>query len=311
MLLGTFRYMSPEQASGHTLDFRSDQFSFGLLLYEMASGKHPFQKNAFTETLVAIIHEEPKPISLLNPEIPPPLSWVIERCLAKAPENRYFSTRDLVRDLMAIRDRLSDLSHKRPENRPSNLPVPSTAFVGRDKELSAVTQLLLRPDIRLATVSGPGGIGKSRLAIEVAREMADHFPSGVYFVPLAAVTDHNLVALAIAQTLGVRETGGQPPLESLKEYLRNSIRAPLLLVIDNFEHLVAAAPLLAELLALAPSLKFLVTSRAALHVSNEHEFPLQPLGLPDSKSLPSLEMLSQYPAISLFVQRAGGRQTQF
>jgi predicted ATPase len=311
MLLGTLRYMSPEQASGHTLDFRSDQFSFGLLLYEMASGKHPFQKNAFTETLIAIIREEPKPISLLNPEIPPPLSWVIERCLAKAPENRYFSTRDLVRDLMAIRDRLSDLSHKRPENRPSNLPVPSTAFVGRDKELSAVTQLLLRPDIRLATVSGPGGIGKSRLAIEVAREMADHFPSGVYFVPLAAVADHNLVALAIAQTLGVRETGGQPPLDSLKEYLRNSIREPLLLVIDNFEHVVAAAPLLAELLTLAPSLKFLVTSRAALHLYNEHEFPLQPLGLPDSKSLPSLEMLSQFSAISLFVQRAAAVKPNF
>jgi predicted ATPase len=311
MILGTLRYMSPEQVSGRTLDFRSDQFSFGLLLYEMAAGKHPFQKDVFTETLLAIIQEEPKPISLLNPEVPPPLGWVIERCLAKAPENRYFSTRDLVRDLMAIRDRLSDLSHKRPENRPSNLPVPSTAFVGRDKELSAVKQLLLRSDIRLATVSGPGGIGKSRLAIEVAREMTDHFPSGVYFVPLAAVADHNLVALAIAQTLGARETGGQPPIESLKEFLRNFIRAPLLLVIDNFEHVLAAAPLLAELLTLAPGLKFLVTSRAALHVYNEHEFPLPPLGLPDPKSSPSLEMLSQCSAISLFVQRAAAVKPNF
>jgi predicted ATPase len=310
-IMGTVRYMSPEQATGRALDFRSDQFSFGLLLYEMATGKHPFQKQTQAQTLLAIVQEEPKPISSLNPEVPPPLCWVIERCLAKEPENRYFSTRDLVRDLTAIRDRLSDLRFKHPEIRRSNLPLPITAFVGREKELAAVKQLLLRRDVRLVTVTGPGGIGKSRLAIEVAREMTDHFTCGVYFVPLAAVTDPSLVTLAIAQTLGVRETGGQQPLEALKEYLRNSISAPLLLLIDNFEHVVAAAPMLAELLTLAPSLNLLVTSRAALHVSNEHEFPLEPLGLPDSRSLPSLEALSRYSAISLFVQRAAAVKPNF
>jgi predicted ATPase/tRNA A-37 threonylcarbamoyl transferase component Bud32 len=310
-ILGTVLYMSPEQASGRALDFRSDQFSFGLLLYEMATGKHPFQKQTQVQTLLAIVQEEPKPISSLNPEVPAPLCWVIERCLAKEPENRYFSTRDLVRDLTAIRDRLSDLRFKHPETRPSNLPVPSTTFVGRDKELAAVKQLLLRRGVRLVTVTGPGGIGKSRLAIEVAREMVDHFTCGAYFVPLAGVTDPSLVTLAIAQTLGVRETGGQQPFEALKEYLRNSISAPLLLLIDNFEHIVAAAPMLAELLTLAPSLNLLVTSRAALHVSNEHEFPLEPLGLPDSRSLPSPEALSQYSAISLFVQRAAAIKPNF
>jgi predicted ATPase len=310
-MMGTVRYMSPEQASCRALDFRSDQFSFGLLLYEMATGKHPFQKQTQAQTLLAIVQEEPKPISSLNPEVPPPLCWVIERCLAKEPENRYFSTRDLVRDLTAIRDRLSDLRFKHPEIRPSNLPVPSTVFVGRDKELAAVKQLLLRRDVRLVTVTGPGGIGKSRLAIEVAREMVDHFSCGIYFVPLAAVTDSSLVTLAIAQTLGIRETGGQSSFEALKEYLRNSISAPLLLLIDNFEHIIAVAPMLAELLTLAPCLNLLVTSRAALRVSNEHEFPLQPLGLPDSRSLPSPEALSHYSAISLFVQRAGAVKPNF
>jgi len=303
-VLGTIRYMSPEQMAGKSLDFRSDQFSFGLLLYEMATGRHPFQKQTQAQTMLAIVRDEPKPVSSLNPEVPPPLCWVIERCLAKEPENRYFSTRDLVRDLTAIRDRLSDLRFKQPEIRPSNLPVPSTVFVGRDRELAAVKQLLLRRGVRLVTVTGPGGIGKSRLAIEVAREMADHFSCGVYFVPLAAVTDPSLVTLAIAQTLGVRETGGQSPFEALKEYLRIFISAPLLLLIDNFEHILAAAPMLAEFLNLAPSLNLLVTSRAALHVSNEHEFPLESLGLPDSRSLPSPGALAQYSAISLFVQRA-------
>ena len=310
-IVGTFRYMSPEQANGRTLDFRSDQFSFGLVLYEMATGKHAFQRATLAQTLLAIIKDEPKSISSLNPEVPPPLCWVIERCLAKEPEKRYFSTLDLVRDLTAIRDRLSDLQSSRAESRPNNLPVMTTAFIGRDKELAAVRQLLLRDDVRLVTVTGPGGMGKSRLAIEVARDMADYFSSGAYLVPLAAVTDSSLIVLVIAQTLGLRETAGIQPKEGLTEYFRNLPGKPMLLLIDNFEHIVAAAPTLAELLALAPNLKILVTSRAPLHIYNEHEFPLPPLAMPDARVLPPLEVLSKFPAISLFVQRATAIKPDF
>jgi predicted ATPase/serine/threonine protein kinase/predicted transcriptional regulator len=302
-ILGTVGYMSPEQAGGRPLDFRSDQFSFGLVLYEMATGKRPFRRSTTAQTLAAIIDDEAEPIGSLNPEIPPPFCWVVERCLAKEPEKRYFSTRDLARDLVAIRDRLSDLQLKRPGARPSNLPVPGTAFVGRDKELAAAQALFLQPGVRLITVTGPGGIGKSRLALELAREMAGDFPSGVHFVPLSAVNDPSLITLVVAQTLGIRETGGQPPLDAVREYL-GSLSAPMLLLIDNFEHLVGAAPMLAELLTLAPNLKLLVTSRAALHIYQEHEFPVPSLSLPDARSLPPLEALSRYSAISLFVQRA-------
>jgi len=311
MILGTVEYMSPEQASGRPLDFRSDQFSFGLVLYEMATGKHAFHRRTQAQTLLAIVREEPKPIGSLNPEAPPPLCWVVERCLAKEPEKRYFSTRDLARDLAAIRDRLSDLELKRPETRPNNLPVPGSALVGRDKELAVAKGLLLRRDVRLVTVTGPGGIGKSRLALEVARDMVEHFPSGVYFVPLGAVSDPSLITFGIAQTLGVRETGGQPLLETLKEHLQNSLSAPMLLLIDNFEHMITAAPMLAELLSLAPNLKLLVTSRAALHVYDEHEFPVPPLMLPDPRTLPPLDVLSQYSAISLFIQRAAAVKPDF
>jgi predicted ATPase/predicted Ser/Thr protein kinase len=308
---GTPRYMSPEQASGRPLDFRSDQFSFGLVLYELVTGTHAFRRSTLALTLLAIVHEEPKLISSPNPQIPPPLYWVIERCLAKEPEKRYFSTRDLLRDLTAIRDRLSDLYSRRGDARPSNLPVPTNAFVGRDKELAAVNQLLLRADVRLVTITGPGGIGKSRLAIEVARNLAEHFASGMYFVPLATVTDPGLIILAIAQTLGLRETSGQTPIDTLKEYLRNSSASPTLLLIDNFEHIIEAAPLLAELLAVAPSLKVLVTSREGLHVYNEHEFPVSPLALPDAKSVISRSELSRFSAISLFVQRAAAVKPDF
>ena len=168
------------------------------------------------------------------------------------------------------------------------MPAPSSTLVGRDDEVAAVRELLLRRDVRLVTITGPGGIGKSRLALEVARAVSDQFPSGVYFVPLASVHDPELVASVIAQTLGMRETGGQPPLEALKEYLRNSVHAPLLLLIDNFEQVVAAAPMLSELLALAPNLKLMMTSRAALRVYDEQEFPVPPLSLPNAKSMPAL-----------------------
>jgi predicted ATPase len=310
-ITGTPRYMSPEQSKGRRLDFRSDQFAFGLVMYELVTGKHAFRRATQAHTLLAIAHDEPEPISSLNPLAPPPLCWVIERCLAKEPERRYFSTRDLLRDLTAIRDRLSDLNANRRETRPSNLPVPTTVFVGRDKELEDVKQLLTRSDVRLVTVTGPGGIGKSRLAIEVARDLADFFVAGVYFVPLSAVTDSELIIPAIAQTVGLRGTSGESPMEALRECLRNSSGSATLLLIDNFEHLVQAAPLLADVLKLAPSLKILVTSRAALRIYNEHEFPLPPLALPDPKSVVTVAELVKFSAISLFVQRAAAVRPNF
>jgi predicted ATPase/serine/threonine protein kinase len=311
VLLGTLGYMSPEQASGDRLDFRSDQFSFGLVLYEMVTGKRAFQRSTAAETLVAVLREQAEPIGAQNPDAPAPLCWAIERCLAKEPDKRYVSTRDLARELATIRDRFSEKAVKPAEIRPANLPVQRTDLVGREKEVAAARELLLRQDVRLITVTGPAGIGKTRLAVEVANGLVERFPGGTHFVPLASLSDPGLIASAIVQTLGIREAGSQSLLEILKENLQDSLRAPMLLLLDNFEHLVQAAPTVAELLAVAPGLKIMVTSRAALHVYGEHEFPVPPLALPDSRATPSVEALSQYPAVALFVQRAVAAKPDF
>jgi predicted ATPase len=303
-LLGTPQYMSPEQASAGPLDFRSDQFSFGLVLYEMVTGQRAFRKSTAVETLAAILREEPEPVGRVSPEVPAPLCWVIDRCLAKEPEKRYASARDLARDLAALRDRLPEL-HGRPlDIRPSNLPVQRTAFVGRSQELESIRGLLLRPEVRLLTITGPGGIGKTRLALQVASALSGQFPAGSCFVPLAAISEPVLIPSVIAQTLGIRDSASQSSAESLREYLQHSLQAPLLLLLDNFEHLPEAAPMLAELLSAGSNFKMLVTSRSALHLYGEHEFPVPPLAVPPSRPWPAAELLASYPAVALFVQRA-------
>lgn len=311
VVLGTVGYMSPEQAGGRPLDFRSDQFSFGTLLYEATTGKRAFQRNTQAETMVAIMREEPEPVGSVNAQVPAPLCWVIERCLSKEPAERYASTRDLARDLAALRDRFLEVPSKPAATRPAALPADRTSFVGRNREVTAVRDLLLRPDVFLVTLTGPAGIGKTRLGLQAAHEVSEHFPGGVGFVPLASVRDPGLVAAVTVQALGIRETGGQTPLQSLKAHLQSSHAGPVLLIFDNFEHLADAVPVVAELLTVSPSLKILVTSRAPLHVYGEHEFPVPALEAPDPRSALTREALLQYPAVALFLQRATAVRPDF
>jgi predicted ATPase len=311
IVIGTVQYMSPEQASGAPLDFRSDQFSFGLVLYEMVTGKRAFLRGTAAEILVAIMREPTEPIAVQNPDVPAPLCWAIERCLAKDPDKRYVSTRDLARDLAAIRERFSEKPARQAEPRGTNIPVQRTAFVGREKEIAAAKELLLSKDVRLLTITGPGGIGKTRLGVEIATGLPENFSGGIHFVSLSPLRDPALIASVIVQTLGIREAGGPSPLELLKKHFHDSSHAPALFLLDNFEHLIQAAPIVADLLAIAPNLKILVTSRAALHVYGEHEFPVPALAVPDAQSKSSLDALSQFAAVALFVQRAVAARPDF
>jgi predicted ATPase/class 3 adenylate cyclase len=168
------------------------------------------------------------------------------------------------------------------ENRPTNLPVQPTSLVGRTRELAEAHDLLLREDVRLLTLTGPAGTGKTRLALQVGAELLVEFQDGVYLVTLAPVTDPELVVATIAQTLAVREQPGETIDETLSRHLGER---ELLLVLDNCEQVVEAAPRLARLLASAGRLNVLATSRAPLHVSGEHEFPVPPLATEEAVSL--------------------------
>jgi predicted ATPase/class 3 adenylate cyclase/DNA-binding SARP family transcriptional activator len=224
------------------------------------------------------------------------------------------------------------------DSRPHNLPALTTPLIGRDREETAAQELLLREAVRLVTLTGPGGTGKTRLGLRVAGDLLDAFPDGVFFVDLAPIIDQGLVATTIAQTLGLREIGNLPAPARLKEHLREK---RLLLLLDNFEQVVAAAPLVAELLEACSRLKVLVTSRTVLRLRGEHELPVPPLALPPvvdgrvpakrvelvadgptrsrtdgppssrSTSNDQRTTISQYAAVALFIDRALAARPDF
>jgi predicted ATPase len=192
--------------------------------------------------------------------------------------------------------------------RSHNLPMQPTPLIGREREVRAILDLIMRDEVRLVTLTGPGGTGKTRVGIEVAATLLDEFDDGAFFVDLAPLRDPTLVVPAVAQTLGAHDDGAGTVLDKLVAHLQDK---GLLLLLDNFEHVLPAGPALSTLLSACPRLKILATSRAALHLRGEREFPVPPLALPEPRHRSRADNLSTYAAIALFVQRAADVRPDF
>jgi predicted ATPase len=304
--VGTLDYAAPEQIRGEAVGAPTDIYAFGCLLFECLTGRKPFDR----ETDVAVMHahllDPPPAVSEARPELPAALDAVLARALAKEEDARFATCRELVE---AARACIGGQLVAAPAGTiiaptgataitgaaVTNLPVAPGPLIGRDAELASVVELAGRPDVRLVTLTGPGGTGKTRLALAAATTLAPTL-SRVYFVDLSPVAEPGVVGSAIAQVLEVEEKGDVPLADVIGRKLGSD---PALLWLDNFEQVLPAASLVHELIAAAPGLKVLVTSQASLHLREEREFPVPPLELPDESA-----SLADAPAVQLFVERA-------
>jgi len=296
-VLGTPTYMSPEQVRGGPVDHRADLWALGCVLFELLAGVPPFAAPSVVETFSAILERDPD-WRRLPPETPARLRTLIQRCLEKAADQRLQRAADAREEL-----RRPEASGERLKP-PSGLPVPRTSLVGRDAELAHVATHLGEGRARLVTLTGPGGSGKTRLAIQVGLDMASRFPGGVRFASLAGLRSSEAVAPAIAQAFGVRLPRDHDASQALALQLGHEIESEALLILDNFEHLLEAAPMVSGLLDACPLLAILVTSRTPLRIYGEQEFPVPPLSLPQLDAELSPAELAANPAVKLFIDRA-------
>ena len=318
----TSPYLAPEQLQGQSSP-ASDQYALGAMIYEWLTGMPPLQR---LQASLQQLSLSPSTLYTQPPDIPPAVEEVVLRALAREPGQRFASVRALGIALeramqgthsvipapfslsTSSRDVLDSLIRRRSENPQTavpvlrgNAPVFLTQLLGREQDVERVCAFLQRSDVRVLTLMGPGGVGKTRLGLAVAQRLCTSFRDGVCIASLAPIRDHQLVLSTIAQQLEVREEGEQPILNLLIAALRDRQQ---LLLLDNMEQVVSAAPILAELLAACPGLKLLITSRALLHLQGEHSFLAQPLALPDLAHLPDRKVLAQQAAVALFLERA-------
>ena len=321
---GTVFYMSPEQLRGMVLDSRSDVWSTGVLLYELTSGRLPFDGESSSDVAASILRSEPPILTQRDgTPAPPRLAAILHRALMKDRARRYQTAEDLLWDLKELQGDLardatlvpgSDESRMATtetvsafELPPSNLPHTLSPLVGREAEREDVLSLLRRDDVRMVTLTGPGGTGKTRLSLDVGAALLREMEDGVWWVSLGPIRDPRLVVSEIASVLEVHE-GGAPLLDGVVSCVREKT---LLLILDNFEQVLDAAPLVGRILATAPRVKALVTSRSPLRIAGEREYAVPPLITPPLDLPLAAEALASYPSVALFLERATAVKSDF
>lgn len=316
--VGTPDYMSPEALNGDKVDARADIWAFGVMLFEMLTRRHPFAGETLGHLVSAILTQQPPDLEELRPDAPVQLVDLVYRMLDKDINARIPSVRLVGAELEMLMqggihantssiyaarlpaDTNRFLTPTPPTNEAKhNLPAQTTPFVGREDELQALNQLVTDVDSRLITILGPGGMGKTRLALELAREQVSHFYHGVYFVPLAPLERPENIIPTIAES--VKFTFGQDPRGPKAQLLDHLSEKHVLLVMDNFEHVMDGADIVREILEHAPDVTIVATSRERLRFSGETVFNLGGMDFPEWETP---EDAMDYSAVKLFLQGA-------
>ena len=305
-IVGSVPYMSPEQVSGRDVDARSDLFSLGATLYELAAGKPAFGGATVAETMERILQAQPEPMGGADRAFPDELERVIRKCLEKESAQRYQSASEVLADLRRLQRQTDDMVAHAPTPR-TNLPVPLTSFVGRQRETEEIRRLV--EHARLVTLTGAGGCGKTRLALHVASGLGETFRDGVWMVDLGPLSEPTLVPHTVAAAVGIREGPHRSAAAALIDYFRTR---HALLILDNCEHLIAAcAQFVDGWLRAASGLRVLATSREALGVPGEIVSRLRSMSTPDLRAPLAPAALLSYESARLFADRAAAVQPAF
>ncbi len=323
MLVGTLSYVSPEQISSSKLDGRADLYSLGVIFYELITGELPFQGDGILQMLQKHLAETPiAPIEKI-PDLPSEINQLILNLLSKNPDDRPDSAWDVYRAIETMIDYednylISLHADQKPAEQKHNLPRLPTSFIGRLKELEELDELLANPDTRLLTILGAGGMGKTRLSIEVGRAQLAHFEDGVYFIPLAALTDSDQIPPAIAEGVGLQFSQESEPRQQLLDFHKDK---ELLLVMDNYEHLLDGVEIISDILIAAGKVKVLATTRQKLGLSLEQLYRLEGLAAPGQRGDDSTRLFEErarqvlpsfainqdnFPAVRQVVRYVGG-----
>ena len=310
---GTPYYMSPEQIQGLPLDTRVDIYALGVVMYQMLTGRLPFTAENEMAVLFQHIRDIPSLPTHFVPELSRGTEFITLKALAKRPGDRYQTMEAMLADLDDPENVAGQLTEILPSLKastipPHHLPSPPTPFIGRKEELETAQSRLVQAGTRLLTLVGIGGVGKTRLVLEVGRTLLHTFPDGVFFLDLTAIQRPALLPGMIAHLVHMAEEGEEALREQLLAYLS---KRHLLLILDNFEHLLDAASLISMILVAAPRCKILVTSREPLRLYGENLLQVSPLPSPDLRQQLTFEELSLFTAVQLFADRAQAVDAEF